>query len=100
MALLDAMQLQPMPHAVAIISKSTNGTDRNWFIHTKTPTKETLFHQLVFALKYEGVNLLFLKRYFKKFQKRVMSLLQIEPTGQYSRKIWYNVVTSNRTSYC
>jgi hypothetical protein len=36
------------------------------------------------------VNLLFLKRYFKKFsEEEVMSLLQIEPTGQYSRKFGF-----------
>lgn len=45
---------------------------------------------MVFALKYEGVNLLIYKRLFLKLgSNEVKSLLQNEPTGQYSRKIWF-----------
>jgi hypothetical protein len=59
-----------MPHAVAIISKSTNSSTENWLVYTpRHQPKETLFHQLVFALKYEGVNLLFLNA-ISKFQKK------------------------------
>jgi hypothetical protein len=92
-AIIDAMQLQlPMPHAVAIISKKHKQySTEKWLVYTpRHQPKETLFHQLVFALKYEGVNLLFFKTLFQKFsEEEVMSLLQIEPTGQYSRKIWF-----------
>jgi hypothetical protein len=31
----------------------------------------------------------FFKTISKNFRRKVMSLLQIEPTGQYSRKIWF-----------
>jgi hypothetical protein len=52
--------------------------------------EDTFYKHLVFALKYEGINLLFFKTLFQKItEEEVTSLLQIEPTGQYSRKIWF-----------
>ena len=51
---------------------------------------EALYRQLVFALKYEGVNILFfskLVRYYSK--KKLAKLVSIEPEGQYSRRIWF-----------
>lgn len=92
-AIIDAMQLQmPMPHKLAIISKKhKHYSTENWLVYTpRHQPKETLFHHLVFALKYEGINLLFFKTLFQKItEEEVMGLLQIEPTGQYSRKIWF-----------
>jgi hypothetical protein len=59
-AIIDAMQLHCPCHAVAIISKSSKQySTENWLVYNTNQPKETLFHQLVFALKYEGVNLLF-----------------------------------------
>jgi Fic family protein len=56
----------------------------------KYQPEDSLYKHLVFALKYEGVNLLILKYLFSKINKEdVLSLLRIEPTGQYSRKIWF-----------
>jgi hypothetical protein len=41
-------------------------------------------------LKYEGINLLFFKKLFDSIDEEdVLALLQIEPTGQYTRKIWF-----------
>lgn len=92
-AIIDALQLQlPMPHQLAIISKKHKQySTENWLVFTpRHQPKETLFHQLVFALKYEGINLLFFKTLFQKIsEEEVMSLLQVEPTGQYTRKIWF-----------
>jgi hypothetical protein len=51
---------------------------------------EALYKHLVFALKYEGVNLLvlsFLTRHYSK--KQLTELISIEPTGQYSRRLWF-----------
>ena len=51
---------------------------------------KTLFKQLVFALKYEGINLLVLKKLFDVMKADTISeLVQIEPLSQYSRRIWF-----------
>jgi hypothetical protein len=50
--------------------------------------QETLYDHLVFALKYEGVNLLFFKKLFQKIEKVIVeNLVKGKPPGQYSRKI-------------
>lgn len=51
---------------------------------------ESLYKHLVFALKYEGINLLVFRFLAKHYTtKQLSELVQIEPTGQYSRKIWF-----------
>ena len=51
---------------------------------------EALFRHLVFGLKYEGINLLVFSTLIKHYnQQELVSLVNIEPTGQYSRKIWF-----------
>jgi hypothetical protein len=51
---------------------------------------ETLYKQLVFAIKYEGINLLFFKKLFEKVSvNEVRELVETEPSGQYCRKIWF-----------
>lgn len=53
---------------------------------------EALYKHLVFALKYEGVNLLVFKALTKHYsEKELIELVSIEPTGQYSRRIWFLV---------
>lgn len=51
---------------------------------------EALYNHLVFALKYEGVNLLvFAKLNEILSPKEILELVSIEPLGQYSRRIWF-----------
>lgn len=51
---------------------------------------KALYNHLVFALKYEGVNLLvFSKLVDSLTEDEVLELVSIEPTGQYSRRIWF-----------
>ncbi len=51
---------------------------------------EALYKQLVFALKYEGVNLLVFSALVKYYaEKELSELVSVEPTGQYSRRIWF-----------
>ncbi|HDH49799.1 MAG TPA: Fic family protein [Nitrospirae bacterium] len=92
-AIIDALELPvPMPHHIALISKKTRRYEKDgWKVFTpRHQPEDSLYKQLVFALKYEGVNLLLFKCLFSKFgSKKVKELLQIEPTGQYSRKIWF-----------
>ncbi|WP_215222592.1 Fic family protein [Echinicola shivajiensis] len=51
---------------------------------------EALYKHLVFALKYEGINLLLFKRLSQYYREaQLTELVSIEPTGQYSRRIWF-----------
>lgn len=92
-AIIEAMDLRmPIPHTLALISTKNRRYDQeDWKVFTpKYQPDDTLYKQLVFALKYEAVNLLVFKQLFSKLNKKdVIKLLQIEPTGQYSRKIWF-----------
>ncbi|GBE03957.1 MAG TPA: cell filamentation protein Fic [Nitrospirae bacterium] len=92
-AIIDALALPvPLPHTLALISKKNRRYEKDgWKVFTsKHQPEDSLYKQLVFALKYEGVNLLLFKCLFSKLgSKKVKELLQIEPTGQYSRKIWF-----------
>lgn len=92
-ALIEDLQLQlPIPDKISLISrKNRNYETEEWKVFTPRhqPNKE-LYKHLVFALKYEGINLLFFKKLFEKLiEKDVLEILRIESTGQYSRKIWF-----------
>lgn len=92
-ALIHALDLPvPLPDVITIISvKNRKYQKDGWNVLAPTyKPEDSLYKQLVFALKYEGVNLLVLKKLFEKFPpKEIEALLQIEPAGQYSRKIWF-----------
>ena len=92
-ALIEAYKLaMPLPHTLALIStKKRQYRVENWQVLTpRHQPKDTLYDQLVFALKYEGINLLFYKKLFTTLSEiEVTHLVQIEPQGLYSRKIWF-----------
>jgi Fic family protein len=92
-AIIETLQLAvPMPFQLALISsKKRQYKNEQWQVFTsRHQPEDNLYKHLVFALKYEGVNLLIFKKLFEKVpQKEILSILQIEPTGIYSRKIWF-----------
>ncbi len=92
-AIIDALKLPaPLPSTLALIGKKNRRYEKDgWKVFTpKHWPGDNLYKQLVFALKYEGVHLLLFKCLFSKLSSsEVKELLQIEPTGQYSRKIWF-----------
>lgn len=56
----------------------------------KNSKMEALYNHLVFALKYEGVNLLVFAKLSETLRHtEVLELVNIEPLGQYSRRIWF-----------
>ena len=58
--------------------------------NSKLTLINALYNHLVFALKYEGVNLLVFSKLVEILtKKQVLELVSIEPTGQYSRRIWF-----------
>lgn len=100
-AIIDKLKLAiPMASPIALVCKQhKNYQTKDWAIFPKSYLPddhdglteiEALYKHLVFALKYEGVNLLlfrFLTQYYTT--KRLTELVSIEPTGQYSRRIWF-----------
>jgi len=82
----------PIPSQLALISlKKRKYTTEHWRVLTpRHRPEETLYKQLVFALKYEGVNLLVLKKLFEVLPKYdIENVIRSEPVGQYSRRIWF-----------
>ncbi len=92
-AIIEALKLpMPFPEQLAIISdKRRSYSNEKWNVFSsRTTFDDTLYRHLVFALKYEGTNLLFFKKLFESIQlKDIVTILKLEPTGQYSRKIWF-----------
>ena len=92
-ALISYLELPvPIPEIIALISdKNKKYEIEGWKVFTpKHKPEESIYKQLVFALKYEGVNLLVFKKIFKKLTTEgLLEILRIEPTGIYSRKIWF-----------
>lgn len=82
----------PTPKVLSLISsKNRRYSTGDWQILTpRHAPEETLYKQLVFALKYEGVDLLLFKKLFQALsEKEIVELVQFEPLGQYSRRIWF-----------
>ena len=82
----------PTPAKLALISKKNKNYNKPaWIVFgPKYQPSDTLTGHLVFALKYEGVNLLFFKKLFEKIdQSEVVTIIMSEYSGQYMRKIWF-----------
>ncbi len=92
-AVIDFLKLEiPIPNQLALISKKhKNYRNANWqVLSPRYQPEETLYAHLVFAIKYEGINLLFFKKLFEKITtQQVLRLIQKEYTGRYARKIWF-----------
>ncbi|MCS5711557.1 Fic family protein [Candidatus Berkiella aquae] len=92
-ALMSVYQLEvPLPDRVAIISQKHKRYQKDhWLIFTpKHQPENTLHGHLVFALKYEGVNLSVLSALFKVTSQHALEeIIQGEPWSSYSRRIWF-----------
>ncbi len=92
-ALIERLKLSiPMPERLSLIAQKTKKYQTDvWSVYSPSyQPEETLYKQLVFAIKYEGIHLLFFKALFKKIsEKELLEVLHMEPMGQYSRKIWF-----------
>lgn len=92
-ALINQYRLQvPVPGVLALISRRHKQyqTDE-WRVFTpRHRPEDTLAGHLTFALKYEGIDLGLLKKLFLTVgTDEWAQLITSEPTGQYSRKIWF-----------
>ncbi len=92
-AIAEAYQLDiPTPDTLSLISyKNRQYTVDSWQVFTpRHQPKDSLYKHLSFALRYEGIRLLIFKKLFEKLNEQdIVDLVQIEPLGQFSRKIWF-----------
>lgn len=100
-AVIEKLKLQiPLPLVKAMVSEKYRSIkDESWLVfsaaylpqdHANISKIQALYNHLVFALKYEGVNLLvFAKLQEQLSSEELLELVNIEPLGQYSRRIWF-----------
>lgn len=92
-ALIDHYNLQvPMPERLCFIShRHRLYKTEHWAAFTvRHQPSHALSGHLTFALKYEGVDLAILNALFKKINpETVAQWIRFEPTGRYSRRIWF-----------
>lgn len=100
-AIIEKLSLQiPYPSVKTMVSeKNQKFETESWKVfpfkylpedNKKNSKVEALYNHLVFALKYEGVNLLVFAKLSEILSpKEILELVSIEPLGQYSRRIWF-----------
>ncbi|HKK10300.1 MAG TPA: Fic family protein, partial [Bacteroidales bacterium] len=92
-AIISKYQLEvPVPETICMISlKNRSYHVKGWSVFKPIyEPEDNLLKHLVFALKYEGVNLLFFKKLFEELSgQELLEIISSEPTGIYTRKIWF-----------
>ncbi|MCX6251454.1 MAG: Fic family protein [Bacteroidetes bacterium] len=92
-AIIERLKLAvPFPQRLSLISNKRHSYEtEEWKVFSSRNTFEnTLLKHIVFALKYEGINLLFFKKLFEKISKKeVITLILMEYTSQYMRRVWF-----------
>ncbi|GEP95525.1 cell division protein Fic [Chitinophaga cymbidii] len=92
-AIINTYDLQvPLPDMLSLISrKHKRYKTAEWMVFTpRYMPEDTLMGHLTFALKYEGIELAILKKLFEKLDiNEISRAIADEPTGQYSRRIWF-----------
>ncbi|MFH0727668.1 MAG: Fic family protein [Pseudomonadota bacterium] len=92
-ALISTYDLKvPVPdYLCAIGTKHKKYEYERWRIFTpRHMPRNTLYGHLIFALKYEGVDLAVLKALFQKIEaKEIREIIRSAPTGSYSRRLWF-----------
>jgi len=92
-ALLERYELGvPLPDILSVIStKHTRYETKMWRVFTpRHAPEDSLYGHLVFALKYEGVELSVLKAVFDVIPaEEITTVITNQPNGMYARKIWF-----------
>lgn len=92
-ALIDAYGLEvPLPRALcAIGARHKVYEEGGWRIYTpRHEPKATLEGHLVFALKYEGLDLCVLKRLFQAAGgEAIAAIVRAKPASAYMRRLWF-----------
>jgi Fic family protein len=82
----------PLPDILAMATEKHQRYDTDqWQVFTiRHKPKDDLKSHLVFALKYEPLDLYLLKRFFELTGDAIIhQMLEEEPTGQYTRRAWF-----------
>jgi len=82
----------PVPDYLCAIGIKHKKYDyERWHIFTpRHKPEDTLYGHLTFALKYEGIELAVLNALFQKIEaKEIQEIVRAEPTGSYSRRLWF-----------
>ncbi len=92
-AIIEALSLpMPLPESLALISKKRRQYKvAGWIVFTpRHKPKNTLYNNLVFSIKYEGIDLLFFRKLFESLDELVVEeMIRNEPLSQFSRRIWF-----------
>jgi hypothetical protein len=92
-ALIDAYDLRvPLPRLLSATGERHRIVEEaGWRILTpRHAPRPTLEGHLIFALKYEGLDLAVLKRLFLAlYPTEIEIIVQAAPTGSYARRIWF-----------
>src|ERR1051326_5293010 len=92
-ALIERYELQvPLPPRLAAIAERHHPTsNESWSLFTpRHRPPDSLEGQLVFALKWEGLDLEVLAALFKVVDpNEIVTLAQATPTGSFARRIWF-----------
>lgn len=82
----------PLPHSLSISTEKHQRYNLGqWQVFTvrHKPNNDLASH-LTFALKYEGIDLYVLKKFFEYTEDEpIINMIKKEPTSQYSRRIWF-----------
>ena len=92
-AIIEVFKLAvPIPTKLSFVSSKNRHFENNeWKVYpVGYLPDENLYKQLIFALKYEGVDLLLFKKLFEVLSAEEMEeMIQQENLGQYSIRIWF-----------
>jgi len=92
-ALIKAHGLKiPVPDYLCVIGTKHKKYDKGgWRVFTpRHKPEDTLYGHLIFALKYEGIDLTVLNALFQTIEaKEIQEIICSEPTGSYSRRLWF-----------
>jgi Fic/DOC family protein len=92
-ALVDAHKLKvPMPRTLSAIGPRHKEYEQDgWHIYTpRHAPVASLEGHLIFALKYEGLDLLILKSLFQAAgPAQIEAMVKATPTGTYARRVWF-----------
>jgi len=92
-AIIEVFKLAvPIPNKLSFVSsKNRQFENDEWKVYPASYLPdENLYKHLIFALKYEGVDLLVFKKLFEVVSSVEMEeMIQLENLGQYSRRIWF-----------
>ena len=92
-AIIKTLGLQVvLPDLLALIShKHKHYRTDEWLVFSpRYMPEDSLAGHLTFALKYEGIDLAILKKIFENIiADEIKEMVANEPTGRYSRKIWF-----------